>query len=117
VAKENKDVVLKAIRDTFDEVIAKGFDPRRIEAIIHQTELSLKNKGSSFGLNLIMSLTALWNNNPEDPIQHLQINRNIEKFRKELADNPKFLQLKVKEYFVDNTHQVCIIVINTAQDL
>lgn len=34
-----------------------------------------------------------------DPVDALQINKHIEKFKSCVASNPKFLQEKVKEYF------------------
>ena len=87
-------------------MVEKGFDPKRIEAILHRTELGLKNKGTQFGLNLIMSTTVAWNHNEENPLMGLRINENIKRFKEDMAANPKFLEEKVTQYFLTNGHML-----------
>ena len=51
---EDKDKVEKVIADTFKETVKAGFDRKRIDAILHRTELALKvrNKKGFFGKTL-----------------------------------------------------------------
>ncbi|KAK7070004.1 Presequence protease, mitochondrial [Halocaridina rubra] len=102
--EEDVDRVKSAIDDTFKGLAETGFPSERIEAILHSIELSLKHQSSSFGLGLAMALAPLWNLDT-DPVDALQINRNIEHFRKCLAENPNFLQEKIKKYFISNKHK------------
>ena len=39
---EDKDKVTQVVQDTFKEVLETGFEQKRIDAILHRTELSLK---------------------------------------------------------------------------
>ncbi|XP_071541683.1 presequence protease, mitochondrial-like [Panulirus ornatus] len=92
------------IDETFDKMIKDGFPMERVEAILHNLELGIKHQTSNFGLGLVMALTPLWNLGG-DPVNALQINRNITKFRKCIDKNPEFLQEKIAEYFKKNTHK------------
>ena len=107
VDAQQKESILSAITSTFQQVAEEGFDAQRIESVLHSTELSLKNRGTNFGLNVIMALTPVANHSP-DFLECLRINSNVERFRKEMAANPNYLQDKVKKYFVDNQHRVVL---------
>lgn len=96
--------VKSAIEDTFKRLAETGFPRERVEAILHSIELSVKHEKSSFGLGLAMNLAPIWNLD-SDPVDALQINRNITQFRKCLESNPTFLQEKIKKYFLNNTHK------------
>lgn len=99
---------MKVIKSTFDQVLQDGFEQDRIDAILHRTELALKNKSNSFGLNLVMGLTPLWNHTDDCPLDAFEINKKIERFQTEMKANPKFLEDKVKEYFIHNPHHVVL---------
>lgn len=96
--------VYAAIEATFDDVIREGFSRERIESVLHNIELGIKHQTSSFGLHLIMNLTPLWNHDG-DVVGALHINEKLDKFRKDVQENPKFLQDKVKDYFKNNKHK------------
>ncbi|XP_063878942.1 presequence protease, mitochondrial-like [Scylla paramamosain] len=103
---KNQDVekIKTIIEETLDKIIEEGFPAERVESVLHNIELGLKHQASNFGLTLAMNLTPLWNLDG-DPIDGLLINSKIDKFRKCLAENPKFLQEKVKEHFKENPHK------------
>lgn len=105
VHSQDVDKVLEIIRSTFKEVAKDGFSSERIEAVLHSIELAVKHQTSNFGLGMAMNLTPLWNHGG-DPVEALYINSKVEKFRKHLLENPNYLKDKVKQYFVDNTHQL-----------
>eukprot|EP00095_Tigriopus_kingsejongensis_P001400 snap_masked-scaffold229_size244821-processed-gene-0.0 protein:Tk01400 transcript:snap_masked-scaffold229_size244821-processed-gene-0.0-mRNA-1 annotation:"hypothetical protein DAPPUDRAFT_310892" len=105
---KRKDEIVGVIKKTFEQVVEEGFDPDRIKAILHQTELALKNKSNSFGLNLIMGLTPLWNHSDDCPLDALEVNSKIDRFKLEMQKNPKFLENKVKAYFIDNPHHLVL---------
>lgn len=77
----NRDKILSAISETFELAASEGFDPKRVEALLHRTELALKEKNESFGLTVIMGATHAWNHDDEDPTKNLHINENVQQFR------------------------------------
>nr|AYV89113.1 presequence protease, mitochondrial isoform X1 [Tetranychus truncatus] len=99
-----KEIILK----TFEKVAEEGFPQERIDALLHSIELSLKHQPGGFGLHLLMAIQGTWNHDG-DPIGVLRINDNIERFKKELSENPNFLKEKVRKYFIENTHNLYFI--------
>ncbi len=100
--------MVAAIKSTFEKVVDEGFDQERIEAILHRTELALKTRSNNFGLNLIMALTPSANHAKKEFLKSMRINEKVGRFRKEMSKNPRYLQEKVKAYFVDNPHHVVL---------
>ncbi|XP_074602577.1 presequence protease, mitochondrial [Brevipalpus obovatus] len=105
-----KDVskVQNIILDTLKKVADEGFPQERIDALLHSIELALRHQSSNFGLQLLHILQAPWNHGG-DPIELLQINERLDRFQSDLKSDPKFLQKKVKQYFLENTHNLCLI--------
>lgn len=99
--------VRNIIEQTIDKVIEEGFDQRRIDALLHSIELSLKHQSSNFGLGIAMSITSMWNHDG-NPVDAISINNKLERFRESLKTNPRFLQDKVKQYFKDNPHKLTL---------
>lgn len=106
----SKDVerVVDIIQSTFEEAAQEGFPTERIEAVLHSIELAVKHQTANFGLGMAMNLTPLWNHG-SDPVEALYINSKVETFRKHLRYNPDYLKNKIREYFVDNTHQLVTV--------
>ena len=126
IAKNQVSSVLKAIKMTFKDAYDEGFPRERVDAILHRIELGIKHQNSSFGLGLAMNINSYWNHDV-DPIECLQVcyvlmiykcnnnlilnsqvNKHLEHFKQSLESDPKFLQKKVKQYFLDNPHQLII---------
>ncbi|KAK3854782.1 hypothetical protein Pcinc_038757 [Petrolisthes cinctipes] len=104
VRPQDVDQVLSIIDNTFQQVAQEGFPQSRVDAVLHTLELGLKHQTSSFGLALAMTITPLWNLDG-DPVEALKINSKINKFRKCLDENPKYLQEKVRQFFLQNNHK------------
>ncbi|XP_068091898.1 presequence protease, mitochondrial isoform X2 [Hyperolius riggenbachi] len=107
IAKEDVNAVKEIIAKTIGEVIENGFEPVRIEALLHKMEIQLKHQTTSFGLSLASYLASSWNHGV-DPVDMLKVGEKIEKFRQLLKENPGFLQEKVKQYFQDNPHRMTL---------
>ena len=101
----NTEAILAAIDDTIDKVIEEGFEAERVEAVLHSYELSLKHKSANFGVNLIMSLTPFWNH-ADTPLNYLEVNKTINWFKQQLADDPKYLQNLIRTYIKENKHKL-----------
>uniref|UniRef100_A0A4W6CE93 Pitrilysin metalloproteinase 1 n=1 Tax=Lates calcarifer TaxID=8187 RepID=A0A4W6CE93_LATCA len=84
-----------------------GFEEERIEALLHKIEIQMKHQSTNFGLSLASYIASSWNHDG-DPVQLLQISDSVAKFRQSLAENPRFLQDKVKHYFKENTHRLTL---------
>ncbi|XP_063308713.1 presequence protease, mitochondrial [Pelobates fuscus] len=107
ISKDDIETVKNIIYTTIDEVIEKGFEPERIEALLHKLEIQTKHQTTSFGLHLASCISSTWNHDG-DPVELLKTEEQINKFRQCLKENPKFLQEKLKQYFKDNQHQMTL---------
>lgn len=99
--------VVNIIQETFEKVASDGFDGRRIESLLHSIELAQKHQSSNFGLHLVMGLTSPWNQD-KNPLRLLELNKQIKRLHEVLADDPMYLQNKVKACFLDNTHRLTL---------
>ncbi|XP_066441695.1 presequence protease, mitochondrial isoform X2 [Eleutherodactylus coqui] len=107
ISKDDVQSVKEIISKTIHEVVEKGFEPERIEALLHKLEIQMKHQSTSFGLSLASYIATCWNHDG-DPVDLLKIGEKINKFRKCLKENPTFLQEKVKQYFQDNLHTMTL---------
>lgn len=114
VSKEDVQNILAIIKETFERTARDGFEKDRIESILHRVELAQKHQTSNFGLGVISSLMSSWNHDA-DPVAMLKVNDQVERFRKTLKEDENFLKNKVREYFIDNSHQL-ILEMNPKED-
>ncbi|KAJ8049766.1 Presequence protease, mitochondrial [Holothuria leucospilota] len=105
ISEEDEEKVKQIIHETLEKVVREGFEPERIEAVLHSVELSQRHQTTSFGLGLIASLMSVWNQDG-DPISAMELDKLVASFKKKLADNPQHLQQLVQKYFIDNQHQL-----------
>ncbi|XP_069504122.1 presequence protease, mitochondrial [Ambystoma mexicanum] len=107
ITEDSSETVKQIISRTIDDVIEGGFEEQRIEAILHKIEIQLKHQSTSFGLALTSYIASCWNHDG-DPVDLLEIGDKMNRFRKCIAENPKFLQEKVQQYFKDNLHRLTL---------
>ncbi|CAG8615115.1 492_t:CDS:10, partial [Cetraspora pellucida] len=110
---KSQDVPLaeQTIRKVLEDINRTGFDSKRIEAALHQTELGKKHKTSTFGLSLMHSISSGWFND-SNPIDILEINQNIDIIKERIKSEP-FFQNLVEKYFLTNPHTlICIMETN-----
>lgn len=105
--EEDTEKVKQIISQTIDDIIKDGFEEERIEAALHRFEIQMKHQSTNFGLSLASYIASSWNHNG-DPMRLLRISESVARFRKELEENPRFLQDKVKHYFKENTHRLTL---------
>ncbi|TID13551.1 hypothetical protein CANINC_004909 [Pichia inconspicua] len=80
LSKENSEELDKKILQIFSRVEAEGFPDVKIQALIHQMELSKKVENASFGLNILNSLVPNWVSNV-DPIDSLKWDSIVTRFK------------------------------------
>ncbi|EMP41137.1 Presequence protease [Chelonia mydas] len=107
IAEKDIETIKQITARTIDEVIEKGFEEERIEALLHKIEIQMKHQSTSFGLALTSYIASCWNHEG-DPVELLKISDKVTQFRQHLKENPTFLQEKVKQYFKDNPHRLTL---------
>ncbi|XP_054292888.1 presequence protease, mitochondrial isoform X1 [Pongo pygmaeus] len=107
IAEKDIETVGSLVDRTIDEVVEKGFEDDRIEALLHKIEIQMKHQSTSFGLMLTSYIASCWNHDG-DPVELLKLGNQLAKFRQCLQENPKFLQEKVKQYFKNNQHKLTL---------
>uniref|UniRef100_A0AAQ4Q688 Presequence protease, mitochondrial n=1 Tax=Gasterosteus aculeatus aculeatus TaxID=481459 RepID=A0AAQ4Q688_GASAC len=107
MAEEDAEKVKQIISQTIDDIVETGFPEERIDALLHEIEIGLKHQSANFGLSLASFIASSWNHGG-DPVELLQINDSVDKFREALKENPRFLQDKVKHYFKENPHRLTL---------
>jgi Zn-dependent M16 (insulinase) family peptidase len=105
IDKNDFEKVETIFEETIDRAIAEGFEEKIIESVLNNIELQLKHQTTRFGLGLLFNLTPLMNHSG-DPFVPMNVSRHIQNLRRNLKENPRYLQDKVKEYFKDNKHKM-----------
>ncbi|XP_048223420.1 presequence protease, mitochondrial [Perognathus longimembris pacificus] len=106
---EEKDIetVRHLVDRTIDEVVEKGFEDDRIEALLHKMEIQMKHQSTRFGLELTSYIASCWNHDG-DPVELLQLGDQLTRFRQCLKENPRYLQEKMEQYFQNNQHKLTL---------
>ncbi len=105
-AAELEEKILGVLQDVADH----GVSQSRLEAALHQLELSQREIGGDhypYGLQIMMGAisTAMHRG---DPIALLNLDPVLEKMREEIKQ-PDFIQKLVKECLLDNPHRVRLV--------
>lgn len=99
--------VHEIIESTLRDTAQKGFPNERIEAILHNIELSLKHIRGNFGLRLAMNLESIWNHEG-DVIDYFKVNKYVEKFKAGLASDKQYWSKLISKYFLENRHKLIL---------
>ncbi|XP_043279555.1 presequence protease, mitochondrial [Venturia canescens] len=107
VKSEDFTKIEKIYENTLETIVEEGFTRDAVEAVLHGIELHVKHQAANFGLNLLFSLTALWNHDG-DLIKSLRINEAMKRFVDALDKDPKYLNKIVKKYLLENKHKLTL---------
>ena len=104
---ENAQAFEALVLDVLNDVATNGIPHEKLEAVLHQLELSQREVGGDsypFGLQLILSgLTAAIHRS--DPYSLLNLDPVIESLREDIKD-PEFIKNLVRELLLENQHRV-----------
>jgi len=104
---ENAVAFEKLVLDVLKDVAENGVPHEKLEAVLHQLELSQREVGGDsypFGLQLILSgLTAAIHRS--DPVSLLNLDPVIESLREDIKD-PEFIKNLVRDLLLNNQHRV-----------
>ncbi|WBW71907.1 mitochondrial metalloendopeptidase [Schizosaccharomyces osmophilus] len=88
------------VYSVFEKLAKNGFKREKLDAILHQMEISLKHKSAHFGMGLAQSVPFYWFNGV-DPADYLSWNKQIEWFKNENKDGRLFQKL-IQKYVFEN---------------
>jgi presequence protease len=104
---ENAQAFEELVFDVLNDVATNGVPHEKIEAVLHQLELSQREVGGDnfpFGLQLILNgLTAAIHRS--DPSSLLNLDPVIDSLREDIKD-PEFIKNLVKDMLLENQHRV-----------
>lgn len=107
VEETDVEKVEQLILHTLADIAEQGVDPDKIEACLHQLELTHREIGGDgypFGLQLMFScLSAAVHRS--DPIALLDLDQVLLKVRSEIAD-PDFIPGLIRDFLIRNPHRV-----------
>ncbi|MBQ76164.1 MAG: peptidase M16 [Gammaproteobacteria bacterium] len=107
---EHADEVENIILGVLEKVAEEGVETERLEAVLHQLELSQREVGGDgmpYGLQLIFSCMSAAIHRGR-PIDLLDLNPVIEKLRLEIQD-PSFIKTLVSDLLLNNRHRVRLV--------
>lgn len=107
--RERAEAVESMIVETLERVAADGIPQARIDAVLHQLELSqreIRGDGMPFGLQLVLSglSTAMQRG---DTLAAIDLGPALERLREDAAA-PDFVQRLVTDLLLDNPHRVTL---------
>ncbi|MBF0604076.1 MAG: insulinase family protein [Nitrospirae bacterium] len=104
------DQVEQGILGILEQVARDGVEQERIDAVLHQLELSRREIGGDglpYGLKLMLTaLPAALHGG--DPVAALALDSILEKLREEVK-NPEFIKGLARKWLLDNSHRVRVI--------
>ncbi|KAI9286907.1 peptidase M16C associated-domain-containing protein [Umbelopsis sp. AD052] len=101
------DTIKSTIQGVFEKAQQEGFDHNRVEAALHQMELSRKHKTADFGLSIMHGVSSGWFNGT-NPADLLEVNTYIDRLRKELAQGG-FFESRIEKYLLNNQHKLTFV--------
>ncbi len=107
---EHAEAIEDLILQTLAQVAEEGIALDRLEAVVHQLELSQREVGGDgmpYGLQLIFSCMSAAVHRG-DPIALLDLDAAIAKLRADIQE-PDFIQRLIREQLLDNSHRVRVV--------
>jgi Zn-dependent M16 (insulinase) family peptidase len=94
-------LIEQVIEDIFQQIATyqQIFDRPRLDALLHQIELSQKHIVGNFGMQLLHTISTIWCHQGQIT-QHLQLNVLLDKIKSELKENPRYFEDQVGRWLV-----------------
>ncbi len=112
---ENADALESLVLNVLQEVVEEGIPAERVEAVLHQLELSqreISGDGYPYGLQLILEgLSSAIHHG--DPVAVLNLDPVLQELRESIRD-PGYIPRLVKQRLLDNQHRVRLTMVADA---
>ncbi len=109
VDPDQTDAIETLIIDTLKKTAETGFSQERIEGVIHRLEFAHREVSGDrypYSLGLLMRMIGPWLH-ADDPLTPLNIEKNLERLRKELTQGP-FFEDCIRRFLLNNPHRVTL---------
>uniref|UniRef100_A0A5K3FZR3 Presequence protease, mitochondrial n=1 Tax=Mesocestoides corti TaxID=53468 RepID=A0A5K3FZR3_MESCO len=110
VRPEDVEKIDRTIMDILANTVKTGFPQERVDAVLHQHEIAIREDCARFGLQLILALSSVVNHGG-DVLTCLAMKQLISRFKEDLAADPAFLQNLISRYLVANPHRLTVIML------
>lgn len=104
---EQVEPIMNLIRTTLEACAQTGFAAERIDAAIHQYELSSLEINGQYPLTLMGRVYRSWMHDA-DPLLNLRMRARLEAFRETVAADPGIFGRLIREYLLDNPHRITL---------
>jgi len=107
ISKESVEKMEEIIFSTIKNAVDSGIEKKLIDSAIHQIEFHRKeitNTPYPFGIKLLLSFAGTLIHDG-DPVSCINIDDDLNKLKQEL-EQEGFLENKLNQYFLDNSHRV-----------
>jgi len=111
VAPADVEQVEQLILDTLAGLATDGIDPDMIAASVNTIEFALRENNTGRyprGLALLIRALGTWLHD-RDPLAPLAFEAPLAAFKERLAAEPGYLQRLIRDYLIDNSHRVTVI--------
>ncbi|VDO09313.1 unnamed protein product [Rodentolepis nana] len=102
--------VERTVMEILENTIKTGFQKERIEAVLHQQEIALKQDNTRFGLSAILGLAGIVNHGG-DIQRALSVQQLVDTFKSQLVEDPHMLEKLIDQYLVKNPHRLSVIMV------
>lgn len=105
VERKNANSVFELIHKTLESLVDSGLNPALVKNMLHRKELHLRAIGSSWPFSVMSSVCAAWTHE-EDILQSLDLNFLLKDLKKNLKQNPRFLEDMIHRHLLKNKHRL-----------
>ncbi len=91
------------IISTCSDLVRDGLDEKKIEATFHRLELSSREIGARFPLQLMDRVYRTWLYDA-DPLDLIRLNKHLAELRRRYKEEPGYFERQLSEMIVDNPH-------------
>ncbi|KAI8814812.1 Metalloenzyme, LuxS/M16 peptidase-like protein [Cladochytrium replicatum] len=115
IRPDDVELVQRKIKEVLETVAKDGFDPQRVETVVHQIELGMRHRVPNFGLNAGFNVSRVWAHDG-DVLESLRTAQQIQRFREDYRrEGNKYFRDRIQRYFLDNSH-VLVFVMEPSTD-
>jgi Zn-dependent M16 (insulinase) family peptidase len=107
VEEKNLSKVEALIMKTIEDFVATEISPSNLQASINQLEFTLKDPGIMYseGIDIFGSMLANWLYG-RDPLERVMFAKALKELKKQITDDPRFVQRLAKDLLLDNAHRL-----------
>ena len=103
ISKTSIEQFKKSLFMSLDNIVDKGIEKSHLDSIINQLELSYREVDANFGLSILYKLISRVFNGA-DSFKVIDDKQMLDTFKKNLLENPRLFQDKVKKHLVDSPY-------------